>query len=121
MPENLISCRFCAMDAFRKLYKRHFWFPLVREPLVLGMRILSLANGIRPREYAKGHPECGGCVRFMKEELMLRSGTFRLLNRMVGPWFRRLRDSRLTEEDFRRAKEKASEMSGRPGEEVPLE
>jgi hypothetical protein len=107
---EILSCRACVMDLIRKIYKKHRWFPIIREPLILGMRILARANGIKAQEYARGHPECGGCVRFMKAELEIRSGTFRFLNKLIGPWFRKLRDKRLTEEDFKKASEKASEM-----------
>jgi hypothetical protein len=110
MSDDAISCRACVMDLIRKIYKDHPWFKIIREPLICGMKILSKLNGIKPEEYAKGHPECGGCVRFMKAELETRSGTFRFLNKLIGPWFRKVRDKRFSDDDFQNAKKKAAQM-----------
>jgi hypothetical protein len=98
------------MDLIRKIYKKRPWFRIIREPLILGMKILSAINGIKREEHARGHPECDGCVRFMKAELEMRSWTFRFVNKLIGPWFRNIRDKGLNDEDFQNAKKKAADM-----------
>ncbi|MDR1296637.1 MAG: nitroreductase [Deltaproteobacteria bacterium] len=112
---NPVVCRICMIQIMRTLYKRHFWFPLVREPLVWGMRILALANGIKPADHAAANPECRGCLRYVKAELEARSGTFRFLNKFLGPWFQRVRDPRMFPEDVGSAKERARLMMEEPG------
>lgn len=94
----------------RRCYKAHWWFRLVREPLVAGMRLLAVVNGILPKDYAAGNPECHGCLRFIKAELEVRSATFRFLNGLIGLKFRTLRDSMLEENDFIAARKRAAEM-----------
>jgi hypothetical protein len=105
-----LSCRACVVQLFRKIYKNCWWFPLVREPLLAGMRFLALVNGIRASGYAPHHPECSGCIRFVKAELYERSFLFRILDGMIGPRFRKLRDARLDQEDMAEAVRTAEEM-----------
>jgi hypothetical protein len=64
------------------------------------MRILAWWNGIDARRHAVNNPECHGCVRFMKSELEEYSSAFRILNGRIGPWFRTLRDSMLTQAEL---------------------
>jgi hypothetical protein len=86
---------------------------LVREPLIAGMRILAWWNGIDAWTHAVHRPECRGCVRFMKAELEVKSPIFRVLNQLIGPGFRRLRDSMLNQEELAEAKRIAAEaMTG---------
>jgi hypothetical protein len=74
------------------------------------MRILAWRNGIDARRHAVSSPECHGCVRFMKAELEEKSPAFRFLNERIGPWFRTLRDSMLTQAELDEAKLHAREM-----------
>jgi hypothetical protein len=50
----------------RIVYRRHWWFSLVREPLLLGVRILAWRHGIDARNHKVNNPECHGCIHFMK-------------------------------------------------------
>jgi hypothetical protein len=74
------------------------------------MRILAGWNGIDARRHAVSNPECHGCVRFMKAELEEKSPVFRSLNAYIGPWFRTMRDSMLTQAELDEAKQYAREM-----------
>jgi hypothetical protein len=74
------------------------------------MRILAMWNGIDARKHVVSNPECLGCVRFMKAELEEKSPTFRFLNDRIGPWFRTMRDSMLTQAELDEAKRYALEM-----------
>lgn len=105
-----VVCRNCALLLVRRCYGKHWWFRLVREPLVCGMRILARWNGIDARRHAVTNPECHGCVRFMKSELEEKSPAFRFLNEQIGPWFRTMRDSMLTQAELDEAKRHAREM-----------
>lgn len=105
-----IVCQGCVLMMIRRCYRDHWWFRLVREPLVLGMRFLALLNGIRAGDYAARNPECRGCLRFIKAELEIRSAAFRFLNGLIGRRFRMLRDSMLEEKDFTEAKQHAADM-----------
>ena len=105
-----VVCNNCALFLIRRCYGKHWWFRLVREPLVWGMRILAWWNGIDARRHAVSNPECHGCVRFMKAELEEKSPAFRFLNAHIGPWFRTMRDSMLTQAELDEAKRYALEM-----------
>jgi hypothetical protein len=93
----------------RIVCQRHWWFPLLREPLLLGMRILAWRHGIDARTHEVRNPECRGCIRFMKAGLEEKSPTFRLLNDLIGKKFSDLRDSRLTQAERDEAKRFARE------------
>jgi hypothetical protein len=109
-----IVCKNCALLMVRLCYGKHWWFRLVREPLVWGMRILALWNGIDARSHVVSNPECHGCVRFMKAELEEKSPTFRFLNGLIGQKFGDLRNAMLTQEELDEAKQHAKEMMGTP-------
>ena len=109
---STVVCKNCVLFLVRRCYGKHWWFRLVREPLVLGMRILASWNGIDARNHAVINPECHGCVRFMKAELEEKSAAFRFLNAFIGPWFRTIRDSMLTQEELDEAKYYALKMTG---------
>jgi hypothetical protein len=106
------SCKNCALQLARIVYRRHWWFPLLREPLVLGMRLLAWWHRIDPTRYPVGNPECRGCLRFIKTELEEKSPTFRFLNGIVGEPFSRLRNARLTQEELDEAKRFAKVAMG---------
>jgi len=106
-------CKNCVLFLIRRCYTRHWWFRLVREPLIVCMRILAWWNSIDAWTHAVHSPECRGCVRFMKAELEVKSPTFRAFNRLIGPSFKRLRDSMLKQEELADAKRIAAEtMAG---------
>jgi hypothetical protein len=105
-----VICNNCALLLIRRCYIKHWWFRLIREPLICGMHILAWWNGINARHYAKNIPECCGCVRFMKANLEEKSAAFIFLNKYIGPRFKALRDSMLTQEDFEEAKRYAREI-----------
>jgi hypothetical protein len=107
-----VVCKNCALMLARLVYQRCWWFPLVREPLLLGMRILALGNGIDTRSQEVHNPECRGCIRFMKAGLEEKSPTFRILNDLIGRRFSALRDARLTRVELDEAKRYARESMG---------
>jgi predicted outer membrane protein len=94
-----------------KCYKKHKWFHLVRDPLVWGMKYLAWVNGIEANRQAAKQSYCKGCVRFIKNELEEKSATFKLLNRLIAPRFARLRNSMVTEQDMKAARQRAIEAS----------
>jgi len=105
-----VVCKNCVILLIKRCYGRHWWFRLVREPLIYGMRILAWWNRIDARHHAVNNSECHGCVRFMKAELEEKSHAFRMLNGRIGPWFRTIRDSMLTQAELDEAKRHAQEM-----------
>ena len=104
-----VVCRNCALMLARIVCRRYWWFPLVREPLLLGMRVLAWRHGIDARSHGVSNPECRGCIRFMKAELEDKSPTFRVLNNLVGTRFTTLRDTRITQAERDEAKRFARE------------
>ncbi len=114
MPQTLspIICKNCALLLARLAYQRHWWFPLLREPLLLGMRTLAWRHRIDPRSHGVCNPDCHGCIRFMKAELEEKSATFCFLNDMIGKRFSSLRDARLTDDERAEAKRIAWEAMG---------
>jgi hypothetical protein len=115
-----IICKNCALFLIRCCYERHWWFRLVREPLVLCMRILAWWNGIDARKHVVHRDECCGCVRFIKTELEEKSATFRFFDKLIGPRFKTLRDSMLQTEEFQEAKRIADEATAAPANERSL-
>ena len=112
IPLSELSCKNCALMLARIVYRRHWWFPLVREPLVLGMHLLAWWHRIDPAGYPVRYPECTGCLRFIKTELEEKSPTFRFLNGIVGEPFSRLRNARLTQGELDEAKRFARLATG---------
>lgn len=98
------TCRGCALMLAMKCYEIHWWFRLVREPLVLGMRFLAMVNRIDVNGVAFRGGRCKGCIRFLKSELSQKSRTFNLLNSFIGPRFSRLRNGMLPPEILVEAK-----------------
>jgi hypothetical protein len=107
-----IICKNCALLLARIAYQRTWWFPVVREPLLVGMRILARYHGIDARSHGVRNPECHGCIRFMKAELEELSATFRFLNNRIGTRFSALRDARLSLAERDEAKRIAREAMG---------
>jgi len=106
------SCQVCTIHLVRLCYERNLWFRWVREPLVLGMRLLARWHRIDPRDYPVRMEECFGCLRFLKEELKEKSPLFVRLNDLVNPAFNRLRDSIVTKEEIEEARSFAREATG---------
>ncbi|MDF2875186.1 MAG: hypothetical protein K0R22_1869 [Sporomusa sp.] len=106
-----IVCKNCAYLLARWCYQRYWWFRLVREPLLLGMRLLAWWHGIDARNHVVSNSECKGCIRFMKNELEEKSAAFRFLNNSIGKRVSRLRDSMLTQQDLDEAKRYAREAN----------
>jgi hypothetical protein len=105
----------CGLYLIQRCYSRHWWFHLVREPLVWCMRVLAWGNGIDAWTHAVHRPECQGCVRFMKAELEEKSGTFRFFDKFIGPRFKTLRDSMLEKQEFAEGKRIAAEAMPKAG------
>lgn len=80
------------------------------------MRILARWHRIDARSHAVRNQECYGCVRFMKAELEEKSPAFRFLNNLIGPRFRTMRDTMLTQAELDEAKRHAREMMGKKRE-----
>ncbi|MDR1873257.1 MAG: nitroreductase [Deltaproteobacteria bacterium] len=118
-PSLPTVCRICMIQLMRQTYRKHWWFPIIREPLVWGMYFLALVNHLPIKTYAAANPECRGCLRFIKAELEVKSGTFRLLNRFIGPLFQKIRDPRLDPAEVAEAKEKAAAQMKSLTEEPP--
>lgn len=107
-----VICKNCALMLARLVCQRHWWFPLVREPLLMGMRILAWRHGIDAHSQQVRNPECQGCIRFMKAGLEEKSPTFRFLNNRIGSTFSSMRDARLTRAERDEAKRYAAEAMG---------
>jgi len=104
-----VECKSCALLLARLVCGRHWWFPLLREPLVRGMCLLAWWHGIDAREYPVGNRDCAGCIRFMKAGLELSSPLFRFLNGLVGEHFSALRNARLSTAELELARRVARE------------
>lgn len=105
-----VVCKNCAALLAKWCYERHWWFRLIREPLLVGMRILAWWNGIDARAHGVRNPECHGCIRFMRAELDEKSPTFRFLNEIIGKKVGNLRNSLLTQQELDNARHHAKEM-----------
>ncbi len=104
-----IVCKGCALMLAMKCYEQHWWFHIVRDPLVWGMRFLGWVNHIDAYKHPVKKSECKGCIRFLKAELEQKSPTFNFLNKFIGPRFANLRNGMLTKEDITKAKLIATE------------
>jgi len=103
-PSETYTCNTCTWGLVRLCYGRAPWFRLVREPLVLGMRAMAWWHGVDHRRGWRGHPDCSGCVRYMKIQLKEKSPTFRLLNALIDPVFNRMRNSIVTRQELDEAR-----------------
>lgn len=105
-----VVCKNCAARLAQWCYQKHWWFRLIREPLLAGMRFLAWWNGIDARRHGVRNPECYGCIRFMRAELDEKSPTFRFLFEIIGKRVTRLRNSLLTQQELDEAKRHARTM-----------
>ncbi len=108
-----IVCKGCALMLAMKCYEQHWWFHIMRDPLVWGMRFLGWINHIDAYKHPVKKSECKGCIRFLKAELEQKSSTFNFLNKFIGPRFANLRNGMLSEEDLKEAKKIAAESFNR--------
>ncbi|KAA6344548.1 hypothetical protein EZS27_007818 [termite gut metagenome] len=106
-----VLCRGCAELLAQKCYQKHWYFHLVRDPLVWGMQFLAWCNGIDAKKQVVRKTYCKGCIRFMKTGLEEKSATFKFLNRFIGPWFGDFRNGMLTEEDKKEARQRAMDAN----------
>ncbi|MBP2657554.1 MAG: hypothetical protein H6Q69_586 [Firmicutes bacterium] len=106
-----VVCKNCAARLAKWCYRRYWWFRLVREPLLLGMRILAWWHGIDARTHKVRNNECHGCIRFMKAELTAKSSIFCFFDKIIGKKVSKLRDSILTQDQLDEAKRYAREVS----------
>lgn len=114
IEQHAASCSSCTLFLVRLCYGRSFWFPLFREPLVLGMKLFGRLHGIDYCAVEGPNKECKGCLRHLKSRLKERSPAFVFLNSLVNPVFNRLRDSLLAKEDKTTAKEFAAGKCASP-------
>ncbi|MZI94270.1 nitroreductase [Vibrio sp. CAIM 722] len=103
------GCRSCTMYLMQRCYERKWWFPLLREPLLLGMRLLARWHGIKARDYVAKNPDCSGCIRFTKRALLEQSPLFVKLHGIIGPHFKALAQSASTEQEREHAKKRAKQ------------
>ncbi len=104
-----IICKGCALMLAMKCYEKHWWFHIVRDPLVWGMRFLGWVNRIDAYKHPVKKSECKGCLRFLKAELEEKSPTFNFLNSFIGPKFQKLRNNMLSQEELEEAKKIAND------------
>jgi len=122
MPQPELSragCSSCTLYLVRLCYGRAFWFPLFREPLVLGMKLLGRLHGIAYAAVEGPNKDCKGCLRHLKNRLKECSPVFVFLNGLANPVFNRLRDPLLDKEEKRIAKDFASGNCMTPFKEGP--
>ena len=98
-------CNTCTLKLVAIAYKRKSIFRLFREPLKIGMRILSWLYRIKPEEYEVRTSSCRGCIRFYKVAFKERSGILCWLNNKINPLFDRILESIVTEEELMKAKD----------------
>ena len=68
--------------------------------------------GIDPRQASRGHLDCRGCMRYLKDQLKARSWAFRWMNDRIDPVFNRLRDTMVSEDEIEEARVFARQAAG---------
>lgn len=107
------TCRGCAIHLMRICAQRSWWFLLIREPLAYVMRLLARWHGIAVPPQSLRVQSCEQCMKPMKMALLEKSALFRFGNRLLSPWFSRLRASLVTAEEIEEAKRLARESATR--------
>lgn len=97
-------CNTCTAKLVALAYRRAPWFRLCREPLKLGMRLLSRLHRVDPGAYELRTPRCRKCIRFYKIALKEKSALFRWLNDRGNPRFDTLMGRIVAAEEIARAK-----------------
>jgi len=114
------GCSSCTLYLVKLCYGRSIWFPLFREPLVAGMKLLGRLHGIVYSAIEGPNKECKGCLRYLKNSLKEHSPLFVFLNGLVNPVFNSLRDSLLDRDEKRIAKDFAAGSCAEPFTESPM-
>jgi len=109
-PKNAI-CGTCTIKLIASAYRKAPWFRVVREPLKLGMYLLSRLYDVNTADYVVRTPACYGCIRFYKLALKDKSAVFRWLNSAVNPVFDYCIERILPTEELQRAKSHAQAAS----------
>jgi len=104
-------CGNCTLKLVNIAYRRAPWFRLVREPLKMGMRLLSRLHRVDVSLYDVRTPACYNCIRFYKLTLKEKSALFRFLHRGFNPVFDRILEKIVTEEEQQQAKQYADAAS----------
>ena len=102
-PTNLV-CKLCTIRLEALCYQRAWWFRGFREVLAFGVRGFALVWRIQPQRYVTRSAGCHHCLRFQKNALKEQSALFRRLDAQVNPFFNRVRDSLLTEQEKEEAR-----------------
>lgn len=93
-------CKVCTIRLETLCYQRAWWFRAFRELLATGVRAFALVYRIQPEGYPSRSLYCRGCLRFKKNALKRNSALFCRLDGYVNPFFNRVRDSLLTEQEL---------------------
>ena len=103
----------CQLKCVAIAYHRAPSLRLVREPMLIGMRLFSLFHGIQDEVRAYPFPTaaCHNCIRFHKSVLMRRSRWFRRLHGAVNPVFKYFMDRIVTREERKQARDYACAAS----------
>ena len=97
-------CGNCTLKLVTVAYQRAPWFRLLREPLKLGMRLLSRIHHVDPTEYLVRTQACYNCIRFYKVALKKKSTVFRWLHRWINPVFDYVIEKIVTVEERQQSK-----------------
>jgi len=100
-------CGNCTLKLVTIAYQRAPWFRLMREPLKLGMRLLSRIHHVDTGEYVVRTPACYNCIRFYKISLKEKSVIFRWLNKWINPVFDYIIEKIGTAEELQQARKYA--------------
>jgi len=101
------TCGNCTLKLVTIAYQRAPWLRLLREPLKLGMRTLSMLHHVETSEYLVRTPACYNCIRFYKVALKEKSATFRWFHKWLNPLFDHVIETIVTEEERKQAREYA--------------
>ncbi len=98
-------CGMCTFKLTMIAYQRAPWFRLIREPLLLGIRLFAFFHNVEREVEAFSFPTsaCHKCIRFYKSVLFKKSFTFRLLHSRINPIFNYFLDRIVTEEERQQA------------------
>lgn len=109
-PKNAV-CGNCTLKLVTIAYQRAPWFRLLREPLKLGMRLLSRIHHVDTAEYLVRTPACYDCIRFYKVALKEKSAIFRWLHSGINPVFDFVIEKIVTTEERRQSRLYAQAVS----------
>lgn len=101
------GCKICTIRLEQLCYRRAWWFRAFREVLATGIRLFALAYAIPADRHPPRSSQCHRCLRFRKNALKERSALFNWLDGYLNPFFNRVRDSLLTEDEKESARELA--------------